>query len=162
MNMRSDLLNEAVCPQVGWEWTYRSQGHLGIWAFLFDLGVFSMLLCSSLHYHLPPIKPCNLGCCVSPVQSRGSSVPDPARPSTQAGAEAQNYTKWLGTRESATLACLNGSFLTPDFIAINIYKIYNSSSQILLWFFKTPGNSIWNCCYVSFCLVLQSYKYKCN
>lgn len=137
--MRSGLLNEAVCPQAGWRWTYISQGHLGISSHLFDLGAPSMLLCSSLHYHLPHIKPRNLGCLCQTRPEQGNTVPDPARPSTQAGAEAQNYTKWPATRESATLACWNGSVPTPhpcptDLTAINFCKIYSSSSLILLIF----------------------------
>lgn len=136
MNMRSDLLNEAVCPQVGWEWTYRNQGQLGILAFLFDLEAFSMILCSSLHYHLPHIKPRNLGCCVGPGQGRERTIPDlPSRlkltPRTiQNDQELGSQPHWL-----VWMDC----FLTLDLVAINCYKIYCSNSQILLRFLTLLG-----------------------
>lgn len=154
-NMRLSLLNEAVCPQVGWEWTHVSQGRLGIFVFSVWFRSIVPAPLHSLHRHLPHIKPNNLGCLLRPGQSRRRRVPDPARPSSQAGMEAQKCTKRPATRELAALACLNESFSPWSLWPL----ISAKSTAAVLKFYYDFKNSwkfyIWN-----FCLILQSYKYK--
>lgn len=160
--MRSSLLNEAVCPQVGWEWIHISQGRLGILSFLCDLGASSTLLCSSLHYHLPHIKPSNLGrwCPSRPEQEERSSrfsqhfhpgwcrSPELYKMTGNKGVHCAGLFEWILSTPSSSLQPLISARS-----AAAVLKSYHD--------FENPWKLyIWNCCYVSFCLFLQSYKYK--
>lgn len=135
----------------------RPSGHLPS---LCDLAAPSVLLCSSLHCHLPHIRPVSSAAGVSPGQRRRRGVPDPARPSPQAGAETQNLTNWPATGESAVLACLNGS---P--IPRHLQPFISVRSVAAVHTFYYDFENTWklytrNWCYVSFCRVLQSDNYK--